>query len=77
MSADYEAVTDVEIFCDGEQVRGRYRVMNGSVIVYYKDGLKFADHGMTPAALVAQWLLKALARRDSKQRRKAGFPQTA
>lgn len=69
MTASYELMNDVEIQCDGEQVRGRYRVMNGSVIVYYKDGLRFADHGVTPASLVAQWLLKSLVRRDTKRRR--------
>ena len=72
MASDYELMTDVEIDFEGKRIRGRYRVMNGSVIVYYIDDLKFADQGMTPPGLVAKWLLSDLARRTETKGRKLG-----
>jgi hypothetical protein len=72
MAIDYQVTNQVEIELDGQPLKGRYRVMAGSVIVYYKDKLKFADHGMTPPAVIAKWLLKDLCRQlDAKKHKTA------
>ena len=72
MDIDYQVTNQVEIELNGQHFEGRYRVMAGSVIVYYKDKLKFADHGMTPPAVIAKWLLTDLCRQlDAKKRKKA------
>jgi hypothetical protein len=62
MNTNYEITNSVEIELGGRQIRGRYRVMNGSVIVYHDNKLKFSDYEMSPPEVVAKWLLTDLSR---------------
>jgi hypothetical protein len=61
-----------EIELDGMRYRGRYRVMAGSVIVYYESEIEFAEHGMTDPEVVVKWLLSDLSRRAERKKRKTG-----
>ncbi len=71
MSADYESTKELEVEVEGTRYRGRYRVMSGTVIVYFEDEIKFASHDMNGPDLVARWLLSDLARRTESRKRKA------
>ncbi|WP_188130685.1 hypothetical protein [Paraburkholderia panacisoli] len=53
MTDSYET-REIEIELDGMRYRGRYRVMAGSVIVYYESEIKFAEFGMTGPEVVAK-----------------------
>ncbi|MFX1763530.1 hypothetical protein PWP93_13155 [Paraburkholderia sp. A1RI-2L] len=66
----YEALNPVETIVDGTRHSGTYRVMTGSVIVYYDGEVKFASVGMDRPELVAKWLLTDLVRRAESSRRK-------
>ena len=66
----YESLNPVETLVDGVRHRGTYRVMTGSVIVYYEGEVKFASVGMDRPELVAKWLLTDLVRRAESGRRK-------
>lgn len=70
MTDSYET-REIEIELNGTRYRGRYRVMGGSVIVYYESEIKFAEHGMTVPEVVAKWLLSDLSRRVERNKRKA------
>lgn len=70
-SPSYESLNSIEIFVDGTAHSGTYRVMNGSVIVYYGGEVKFASVGMNLPELVAKWLLTDLVRRGESRRRKS------
>lgn len=78
MVEDYETAKGIEIELNGTVFRGRYRVMNGTVIVYFDNEIKFASHDMNRPDVVARWLLTDLARRvesngvQSKKRRATG-----
>jgi hypothetical protein len=72
MDFDYETTKQIEIELDGSRFRGRYRVLGGSVIVYYESEIKFADYGMNRPELVAKWLLSDLSRRVERKKRKSG-----
>ena len=66
----YESLNPLEILFDGAWRSGSYRVMTGSVIVYYEGEVKFASVGMDRPELVAKWLLTDLVRRAESSRRK-------
>ncbi|WP_434666698.1 hypothetical protein P5W99_37335 [Paraburkholderia sp. A3BS-1L] len=66
----YESLNPVETIVDGDRHSGTYRVMTGSVIVYYGGEVKFASVGMDRPELVAKWLLTDLVRRAESNRRK-------
>jgi len=66
----YEFLNAVEAIVDGARHSGTYRVMTGSVIVYYEGEVKFASVGMDRPELVAKWLLTDLVRRAESSRRK-------
>ncbi|NPT58270.1 hypothetical protein [Paraburkholderia elongata] len=72
MADSYETTREIEIKLNGSRYRGRYRVMGGTVIVYYENEIKFADCGMTGPELVAKWLLTDLSRRVEAKKRKSG-----
>ena len=67
---DYESLNSVEAIVDGARHNGTYRVMTGSVIVYYEGEVKFASIGMDRPEQVAKWLLTDLIRRAESSRRK-------
>lgn len=69
IAPDYESLTPIEILLDGTSYCGTYRVMTGSVIVYYKGEIKFASFGMNRPEVVAKWLLTDLARRGESSAR--------
>ena len=58
------------ILVDGARHSGTYRVMTGSVIVYYGGEVKFASFGMDRPELIARWLLTDLVRRAVSSKRK-------
>ena len=73
MADNYETTREIEIELNGSRYRGRYRVMSGTVIVYYENEIKFADCGMNATEVVAKWLLTDLSRRlEAKKRKSAG-----
>ncbi|TDN62916.1 hypothetical protein [Paraburkholderia sp. BL10I2N1] len=72
MDASYETTREIEIELNGSRYRGRYRVMSGTVIVYYESEIKFAQYGMDRPELVARWLLTDLSRRDEIKKKKSG-----
>ena len=69
----YESLNPVEAIVDGARHSGTYRVMTGSVIVYYEGEVKFASVGMDRPELVAKWLLTDLVRRAESSKRKRPF----
>lgn len=73
MADNYETTREIEIELNGSRYRGRYRVMSGTVIVYFENDIKFADYGLNGPEVVAKWLLTDLSRRaESKKRKSAG-----
>jgi hypothetical protein len=66
----YESLNPLEILVEGARHSGTYRVMTGSVIVYYGGEVKFASFGMDRPELVARWLLTDLVRRAVSSKRK-------
>ena len=66
----YESLNPVEAIVDGARHSGTYRVMTGSVIVYYEGEVKFASVGVDRPELVAKWLLTDLVRRAESSKRK-------
>jgi hypothetical protein len=66
----FESLSPLEILVDGTRHSGTYRVMAGSVIVYYGGEAKFASVGMDRPEQVAKWLLIALVRRAVSSKRK-------
>ncbi|HEX7911436.1 MAG TPA: hypothetical protein VF534_25555 [Paraburkholderia sp.] len=73
---DYETTKPVEVELDGVKYKGMFRVISGSVIVYYKDEIKFAPHGMNLPDVVARWLLSDVCRKLQGKERKAIGGQT-
>ena len=72
MIEDYEATRPVAIELDGMKFAGTFRVMSGTVLVYYKDQIKYAQYGMDRPEVVARWLLTDLCRKiESKNRPKS------
>lgn len=72
MDTSYETTKEIEIELNGSRHRGRYRVMMGTVIVYYENEIKFCDFGMNAPEVVARWLLTDMSRRSESKKRKAG-----
>lgn len=70
MEAVYEAMKEIVVELNDTRYKGRYRVMSGTVFVYYESEIKFADHGMTAPEAVARWLLTDLIRRAETKKRK-------
>lgn len=73
---DYETTKPVEVELDGVKYTGTFRVISGSVVVYYKDEIKFASHGMNRPDVVARWLLSDVCRKLQRKERKAADSQT-
>ncbi|TDN61871.1 hypothetical protein [Paraburkholderia sp. BL10I2N1] len=71
MTASYETTREIEIELNGLHYRGRYRVMAGTVIVYYETEIKFAEFGMNMPEVVAKWLLRDISCRVEAKRRKS------
>ncbi|SEB97468.1 hypothetical protein SAMN02787142_0655 [Burkholderia sp. WP9] len=69
MDASYETTREIEIELNGLRRQGRYRVMSGTVIVYYENEIKSADHGMNGPEVVAKWLLTDMSRRIEMKNR--------
>ena len=57
---------------DGVKYAGSYRVMAGSVIVYFENEIKFAQYGTNRPEIIARWLLTDLCRKAESRKRKAG-----
>lgn len=70
MVEEYEVMQEIEVELNGIQFRGRYRVMGGTVILYFENEIKFATHDMNRPDLVARWLLTDLARRVGSSKKK-------
>jgi hypothetical protein len=69
---EYETTRPVEVDVDGNRYIGTFRVVAGSVIVYFESEIKFARHGMYRPEVVARWLLSDLSRRVEAKKRKTG-----
>lgn len=63
MVEDYETTRAVEIELDDTRYAGTFRVMSGTVIVYYKNEIKYAPHGLDRPEVVARWLLTDVCRK--------------
>jgi len=63
MSIGYETTRPVEVEIDGVRHAGTYRVIAGSVIVYWRNEVKFAAYGTTSPERRAKWLLTDVCRR--------------
>jgi hypothetical protein len=72
MADSYETSREIEIHLNGSRFRGRYRVMSGTVIVYYESEIKSAEYGLNRPEVVAKWLLTDLSRRVEMKKRKSG-----
>jgi hypothetical protein len=70
MNDDYEVVRELTVKVDSIHFVGRYRVMSGTVIVYFESEIKFAEHNLTAPQVVARWLLTDLVRRVAAKRAK-------
>ena len=70
-TAEYETTRPVEVDLDGIRYAGTYRVMAGSVIVYFESETKFAPYGLDRPELVARWLLTDLCRKVEASKRKS------
>lgn len=68
---EYETTRPIEVELEGATYRGTFRVMSGSVIVYYEGEIKFASFGMDRPETVARWLLSDLCRKFELKKRKA------
>jgi hypothetical protein len=69
---DYEATKPIQIELDGKKYVGTFRVMSGTVIVYYKNEIKFALYGLDRPEVVARWLLTDVCRKvewEGRERR--------
>lgn len=71
-NAGYEETKDIQVAIDGVTREGRFRVMSGSVIVYYASEIKFAPYGMNRPETVARWLLSDLCRKVDAKAKKSG-----
>ncbi|WP_224005600.1 MULTISPECIES: hypothetical protein [Paraburkholderia] len=69
-SADYEISHAMSVNVDGVDYTGRWRVMTGSVIVYFANEIKFAPHGANRPEQIARWLLTDLCKKIESRKRK-------
>ena len=67
---EYETTRPVEVELDGNRHIGTFRVVAGSVVVYFESEIKFAPHGMNRPEVVARWLLSDLCRKVEARKRK-------
>lgn len=67
---EYETTRPIDVELDGSRYSGTYRVMAGSVIVYFESEIKYAPYGMNRPEVVARWLLSDLCRRAEARKRK-------
>ncbi|MEM5315190.1 hypothetical protein [Paraburkholderia sp. JHI869] len=70
--AEYETTHSLNVELDGVNYAGAYRVMAGSVIVYFENEIKFAQYGTNRPEIIARWVLTDLCRKADTRRRKAG-----
>jgi len=70
--AEYETTHPLSVELDGVNYAGSYRVMAGSVIVYFENEIKFAQYGTNRPEIIARWLLTDLCRKGESRKRKAG-----
>ncbi|MEX3819233.1 hypothetical protein AB3X93_12870 [Paraburkholderia sp. BR14262] len=70
--AEYETTHPLSVELDGVNYAGAYRVMAGSVIVYFENEIKFAQYGTNRPEIIARWVLTDLCRKSDSRRRKAG-----
>jgi hypothetical protein len=70
--AEYETTHPMSVELDGVNYAGSYRVMTGSVIVYFENEIKFAQYGANRPEIVARWVLTDLCRKSDSRKRKAG-----
>jgi len=70
--AEYETTHPLSVELDGVNHAGSYRVMAGSVIVYFENEIKFAPYGANRPEIVARWLLTDLCRKTESRKRKGG-----
>jgi hypothetical protein len=71
MDASYETTKEITVEMNETRYVGRFRVMDGTVIVYFESEIKFAQHNMTSPEVVARWLLTDLVRRIDARKRKS------
>ncbi|CAH2806996.1 MAG: unnamed protein product [uncultured Paraburkholderia sp.] len=57
---DYEATRPLAIELDGTKYAGTFRVMSSTVLVYYKDQIKYPQYGLDRPEVVARWLITDL-----------------
>lgn len=69
-SAEYETTHPLRVELDGVNYAGSYRVMTGSVIVYFENEIKFAPYGKNRPEQIARWLLTDLCRKAESRKRK-------
>ncbi len=69
MAENYETTRTVGIELDGLNYEGTFRIMSGSVIVYFRDEIKFAQYGMNRPEVVARWLLTDICRKAELRKR--------
>ncbi|WP_091996771.1 hypothetical protein [Paraburkholderia lycopersici] len=69
--AEYETTHPLNVELDGVNYAGAYRVMSGSVIVYFENEIKFAQYGTHRPEIIARWLLTDLCRKADSRKRKA------
>ncbi|TCG03523.1 hypothetical protein BZM27_47860 [Paraburkholderia steynii] len=60
----------VEVEIDGNRYTGSYRVVAGSVIVYFASETRFTTYGLTRPEVMARWLLTDLCRKVEARKRK-------
>ncbi|NIE62810.1 hypothetical protein F3J17_02895 [Burkholderia sp. Ax-1719] len=70
-SAEYETTHPLRVELDGVSYAGTYRVMTGSVIVYFENEIKFATYGKNRPEQIARWLLTDLCRKAESRKRKS------
>ncbi len=71
MEKGFEDLRPVSIELNGARHEGQYRVMGGTVIVYFKNEIKSGDYGMDRPEAVARWILSDVARRLEGKGRKS------
>lgn len=73
--AEYETMGTVRAEVDGVVREGKFRMMGGSVIVYFGDNIKYALYRLDRPETLARWLLSDLCRREELTKWKRGGPR--
>ncbi|TXC88491.1 hypothetical protein FRZ40_13355 [Paraburkholderia azotifigens] len=66
---EYEIRRTVEVEINGTRYVGSYRVMAGTVIVYFDGAIKSAPHDMQRPEVLGRWLLTDACKRVEAGRR--------